>query len=88
MSTRKTVRITRLSKSFTIEPDVDDYIARTRGVSSASERVNELLRTAMIQERYQRLEREAAEFFAKRSAEERRGAKAWQKASSRAVVRD
>jgi len=49
-------------------------IASTKGKSSTSERVNELLRRALELERRERLEREAAEFFATegdRSARER-----------------
>jgi len=53
----------RISKSFTIEPEISNYVDETKGEQSASDRVNELLRLAIIQEQYQRLEAEAAEFF-------------------------
>src|SRR5260370_20908063 len=56
-------------------------------VLSASDGVNELLRLAMIQEQYERLEAEAAEFFA-HAQTERAGIKAFQKASLRTLGRD
>jgi hypothetical protein len=77
----------RISKSFTIEPDISRYVDETKGERSASDRVNELLRLAMIQEQYDRLAAEAAEFFA--DAETNRAAtKAFQKASLRTFGRD
>ena len=54
----------REARSFTINSDVLAEIANTRGKGSTSERVNELLRKALELERRERLEREAAEFFA------------------------
>jgi hypothetical protein len=54
----------RISKSFTIDPELSNYVDATKGERSASDRVNELLRLAMIQEQYDRLEGEAEEFFA------------------------
>jgi hypothetical protein len=54
----------REAKSFTISSDVLSEIANTRGKGSTSERVNELLKKALELERRERLEREAAEFFA------------------------
>jgi hypothetical protein len=54
----------REAKSFTISSDVLAEIADTRGKASTSERVNELLKKALELERRERLEREAAEFFA------------------------
>ena len=77
----------RLAKSFTIELDINEYVAETKGKRSASERVNELLRRAMIQEQYDRLEAEAAEFFSAAKAD-RAEAKAFQKASLRTFGRD
>ncbi len=77
----------RISKSFTIEPEISSYVDETKGERSASDRVNELLRRAMIQEQYERLEREAAQFFAE--AERERGeSKEFQKASLRTFGRD
>jgi hypothetical protein len=54
----------RIAKSFTIEPDLSTYVDKTKGQRSASERVNELLRRAMLQEQSERLAAEAAQFFA------------------------
>jgi hypothetical protein len=59
----------KLPKSYTIEPDVNDYVEATKGDRSASKRVNELLKRAIIQEQYEQLEREAARFFAAESGD-------------------
>jgi hypothetical protein len=77
----------RISKSFTIEPDISSYVDETKGERSASDRVNELLRLAMLQEQYDRLEAEAAEFFADTQTD-RAGTKAFQRASLRTFGRD
>lgn len=77
----------RLAKSFSIEPEISEYVDETKGQRSASERVNELLRRAMRQEQYERLEAEAAAFFADSKAE-RAEAKAMQKATLRTFGRD
>ncbi len=77
----------RIPKSFTIEPELSNYVDETKGKRSASERVNELLRLAMIQEQYERLGAEAAEFFADADGD-RVGTKAFQKASLRTLGRD
>jgi hypothetical protein len=77
----------RTTKSFTIETEISEYVANTRGEASASERVNELLHRAIIEERYEKLEAEAASFFAdtKRGRDETR---AFQKAALRTMERD
>lgn len=77
----------RMAKSFTIDAEVNDYVVSTKGKRSASERVNELLRRAILEEQYQRLEAEAATFFAD-SRTGRQGARAFQKASIRTLTRD
>jgi molecular chaperone GrpE (heat shock protein) len=77
----------RISKSFTIEPDISNYVDETKGQQSASDRVNELLRLAMVQEQYQRLEAEAAEFFSDAQTD-RSETKDFQKASLRTLGRD
>jgi len=41
----------RAIKSYTIDPEVDSYVATTKGDGSASERVNALLKRAIMQER-------------------------------------
>ena len=59
----------------------------TKGNRSASDRVNELLRRAMMQEQYDRLEAEAAAFFAEAKAD-RSETKAMQKEALRTFGRD
>jgi hypothetical protein len=78
----------KLAKSFTIEPDLNEYVATTKGTRSASERVNELLRRAMLEEQYEKLEREAAAFFAAARKESRREVRSFQRASLRTLSRD
>jgi hypothetical protein len=77
----------RIPKSFTIEPDISNYVDETKGERSASDRVNDLLRRAMIQEQYERLEAEAAEFFASANSG-RAETREFQKASLRTFGRD
>jgi len=81
-------RAMRISKSFTLEGRIVSYVQNTRGNRSHSERVNELLRKAIAQEEYEKLEREAAEFFSAPSKRERAEAKAFRKASMRSLSRD
>jgi len=78
----------RISKSFTIEPDLSEYVTNTKGNRSASERVNDLLRRAMLQEKYERLETEAESFFASAGAKHRKETHAFQKAAIRTFERD
>jgi len=78
----------KLAKSFTIEPDLNEYVATTKGARSASERVNELLRRAMLEEQYEKLEREAAAFFTAAPKESRREVRSFQRASLRTLSRD
>ncbi|HEY2823662.1 MAG TPA: hypothetical protein VGJ06_21645 [Candidatus Acidoferrum sp.] len=77
----------RLAKSFTIEPEINEYVDTTKGERSASERVNELLKRAIAQERYERLAEEAAEFFADGKID-RTETDAFQKAALRSFGRD
>lgn len=77
----------RLPKSFTIELDINEYVDETKGDRSASDRVNELLRRAIVQEQYDVLEAEAAAFFADAKAD-RSETKALQKAALRTFGRD
>ena len=78
----------RLVKTFTIELDINEYVDETKGDRSASERVNELLRRAIIEEQYERLDAEAAAFFADDSKADLAGTKTMQKASLRTFSRD
>jgi hypothetical protein len=77
----------RLAKSFTIDPDVNEYVDTTKGDRSASDRVNELLKRAIAQERYECLEAEAAEFFAGEDSS-RTETEAFQRAALRTFDRD
>jgi hypothetical protein len=77
----------RIAKSFTIEPELSSYVDETKGDRSASDRVNELLRRAMLEEQYERLAAEAAEFFAAAQTD-RAETKEFQKATLRTFGRD
>lgn len=80
-------KATRFSKSFTIDRSILDYLQRTRSSRSRSERVNALLRRAILEEQYEALEREAAEFFAAAGKTERAESKAFAAASHRVIAR-
>lgn len=78
----------RKARSFTISDDILSEISNSRGNASTSERVNQLLRRALEQERKERLEKEAEAFFSQErntSADER---SAFQKAARRTLERD
>jgi hypothetical protein len=77
----------RISRSFTIEPDISEYVTNTKGKRSASERVNDLLRRAMLQEKYELLETEAEVFFTATGAKDRKEIHAFQTAARRTVER-
>jgi hypothetical protein len=77
----------RVPKSYTIESDVDQYVAATKGEHSASERVNDLLKRGIAQEQAEKFEHEAAAFFAM-EANHRTGARAFQKAARHTLERD
>ena len=79
--------LTKLPKTYTIEPDVDSYVEATKGGRSASKRVNELLKRAIIQEQYDQLEKEAAEFFGAKAGD-RSETKSLQRAARRTLERD
>ncbi len=79
---------TRTAKSFTLDREVNDYVTRTKGEHSASERVNQLLKRAMLQEQHDQLEAEAEAFFASVKDSERKEVRAFQAASIRSITRD
>jgi len=81
-------KASRFSRSFTIDRSILDYLQRTRSSRSRSERVNELLRRAILDEQYEALEREAAEFFGAAGTRERGDRKAFAAASRRSIARD
>ena len=78
----------KLPKTFTVEESLIALVESTRGDRSASERVNELLKRGLEQERRDELEREAAQFYAKQRQTDRRETNAFQKASLRSLARD
>lgn len=77
----------RQAKSFTISDEILAEIASTKGTGSTSKRVNELLKRALEQERRERLELEAAEFFANDRGDSVCERAAYQKASKAALSR-
>ena len=85
---RRMSRATRFSSSFTVDGSILDYLQRTRAGRSRSQRVNELLRRAILAEQYEALEREAAEFFGAAGRTERAEARAFARASRRSLNRD
>lgn len=78
----------RTIKTYTIDPEIDEYVATTKGGRSASERVNALLRRAMLQERDEKLEAEAAAFFATAQGKRRKDPSDFQQAALRTFDRD
>jgi hypothetical protein len=78
----------RMIKTYTIDPEIDEYVVATKGERSASERVNGLLRRAMLQERDEKLEAEAAAFFAAAQGKRRKGTLDFQEAALRTFNRD
>jgi len=81
-------KATKISKSFSLDPEVFSYIVETSDDRSVSSRLNELLERAILQERYSQLEREAEEFFATEPKAARKESRAFQKASLRSMARD
>ncbi len=65
-----------------------DYLQRTRSSRSRSDRVNELLRRAILDEQYEALEKEAAEFFAGAGKTERDESRAFAEGSRRSLERE
>ena len=76
----------RLTKSFALDTEINEYIHATKGTRSASERFNELLKRAMLAEQYERLEIEASAFFA-HTASDRSEPRDFQKAAVHTLVR-
>lgn len=78
----------RLSRSFTIDRSILDYLQRQPSRRSRSDHVNELLRRAILEEQNEALAREAAEFFAGTGKSERVEARAFSAASHRSITRE
>ena len=51
------------TRSLSLEREVIQELQETKGSCSTSERANQLLRSALEAERYQRLENEARQFY-------------------------
>lgn len=77
----------RQATSFTIDGAILDYLERTRAPRSRSERVNELLRRAILDEQQEALAQETAEFFAAAGKMECSEARAFARASRRSITR-
>lgn len=78
----------RIPKTLTIEESVLAVVERTQGKRSTSERVNELLKLALEQERRQELERESAKFYAVANGSDRQEERDFEKASMVSWDRD
>lgn len=78
---------TRKTRSFSLDPDVLSQVERTRRGTSASERVNHLLKLALEMERKADLCREAKQFF-NSAPDDRQERRAFQKASLRTLARE
>ncbi len=74
--------------SYSLDPETVEYVEKTKEKLSASERVNQLLRRAIVAEQYQLLEQEAAAFFSGASAEEREEAAAYLDATTESLKRE
>ena len=77
----------RKTRSFSLDPELLSEIDRTKGRSSASERVNQLLKWGLEMEAKAKLREEAAEFFSS-EPEERQARQAFQRASLKSWSRD
>lgn len=74
------------TQSYSLDPGIVSEIQRTKGQASASERVNQLLSSALEMERKASLSQEAAEFFAD-APSDRQERRAFQKASLKSWAR-
>jgi len=70
----------RKTRSFSLDQSILLEVERSKGNSSASERVNQLLKYALETERKASLYQEAAQFFSS-APEDRQERRAFQKAS-------
>lgn len=78
----------RIPKTLTVEESLLVHVERTKGERSTSERVNELLKLALEQERREELAREAALFYSSASQRNRQEERAFQKAAQRSLKAD
>ena len=75
------------SRTFRVELSILDYLQGTRGDRSLTQRANELLRRAVLQEQNEALEKEAAEFYAATGKAERAESRGFALASKRSLIR-
>jgi hypothetical protein len=81
-----TARSNRQTRSFSLERDVIQELEETKGSESASERVNQLLRSALEAEKYARLEEEGRQFYG--SINDREEARAFRSAAVKSWARE
>jgi hypothetical protein len=74
-------------KTFSLDRDILASVKRTKGSASESERVNQLLRTALDLEMKQAHDREAADFFAS-APKDRKERRAFQRATVTTLARE
>jgi hypothetical protein len=77
----------KATKTFSLDRDILASVKRTKGTASESERVNQLLRTALELEMKAAHDREAADFFGG-APKNRKERLAFQKASLTALARE
>ena len=81
----------KATKTFSLDRDILASVKRTKGTASESERVNQLLRTALDLETKAARDREAADFFAatpSATPKDRKERRAFQKATVTALARE
>ena len=78
---------TKSNKTFSLDKEILGEIKRTKGAGSESERVNNLLRSALDIERRASLQEEAAVFFGGVS-DDRKERRAYEAANMRSWARD
>jgi hypothetical protein len=77
----------KATKTFSLDRDILASVKRTKGTASESERVNQLLRTALDLEMKATRDREASDFFAG-APDDRKERRAFQKATLNALARE
>ena len=77
----------KATKTFSLDQDILASVKRTKGSASESERVNQLLRTALDLEMKAARDREAADFFSG-APKDRKERQAFQKAALKALSRE
>lgn len=78
----------RTTRTFSVEKEILKEVERTRGSVSASERVNQLLKTGLDAERRESLHAEASRFFATESKDDSKARRAFQSASIKSMTRE